>query len=209
MRTMVFTVAAGLTLVHGIAAAQGSWGRVKTWTGTATAEATETRKFATYTATLTYKATGDFTISDDALGDGDHIMWPMPNPESASDPAKYAAAYEPWQARVTASYEASGKDMEGGSFNTKCQADGQKAARLGVVASPGTSDYVFEISLPDAVFRCTTTGTGSGPSHSGRVHQAALRITGPQGEPGPVTGTKTFTFENMIIKATFSMKPAK
>lgn len=208
MRITVLTLA-GLVLVQDIAAAQGSWGRVKAWTGTATVEATETRKFATYGATLTYKATGDFTISDDALGDGDHIMWPMPNPESAGDPVKYAAAYEPWQARVTASYDASGKDMEGNSFNTKCLADGQKAARLGVSANPGTSDYVLSVSLPDAVFKCSTTGTGSGPSPNGRVHQPALQVTGPMGEPGPVTGTKTFTVGDKVIKVTFTMKPVK
>lgn len=207
MRTPTLTVVALLTLVHGAASAQSPWGSVKGWTGSVTVEATETRKFATYSSTMTYTATGEFTASDDVMGDGDHVMWPMPNPELASDPAKYAAAQTPWQARVAASYEASGKDLEGNPFSTRCTADNQKASVVGVITS-GT-DYVFSVSVPDAVFKCATTGSGSGPTASGRVHQATLQLRGPQGRPGPVTGTKTFTVGDMVIKVSFTMKPVK
>lgn len=207
MRTPTLTVAALLTLVPATAAAQGPWGRVKAWTGSVTVEATENRKFPNYTSTLTYKATGEFTASDDALGDGDHVMWPMANPELASDPDKYAATMTPWRARVVASYEATGKDLEGNPFSVRCTADNQKAASVGVMATG--EDYVFSVSPPDAVFTCTNTGTGSGPTANGRVHQAALQLGGPQGQPGPVNGTKTFTVGEKIIKVSFAMKPVK
>lgn len=207
MRTPTLTVAALLTLAPAPAAAQHPWGRVKAWTGSVTVEATEHRKFANYTSTLTYKATGEFTASDDALGDGDHVMWPMANPELASDPDKYAATMTPWRARVVASYEATGKDLEGNAFSVRCTADNQKAASVGVMATG--EDYVFSVSPPDAVFTCTNTGTGSGPTANGRAHQAALQLGGPQGQPGPVTGTKTFTIGEKVIKVSFAMKPVK
>src|SRR5690606_22216665 len=205
MRAPVLTIAVLLTLAPGPAAAQGPWGRVKAWTGSVTVEATENHKFPTYTSTTTYQATGEFTASDDALGDGDHVMWPMVNPELASDPAKYAASQTPWQARVAASYEAAGKDLEGNAFSTKCTADNQKAASVGIIATG--EDYVFSVTLPEAVFKCTTTG--SGPTPNGRFHQATLQFGGPQGQPGPVTGTKTFTIGAKVIKVSFTMKPVK
>ncbi len=208
MRAPMLTLAVLVTLVHDAAAAQGPWGRVKAWTGSVTVEATENRKFPNYTSTTSYKATGEFTASDDALGDGDHVMWPMANPELASDPAKYAASQTPWQARVAASFEAAGKDMEGNAFSTKCTADNQKAASVGIMAS-GDSEYMFSVTLPEAVFKCTTTGSGSGPTPNGRFHQATLQLGGPQGQPGPVTGTKTFTIGEKVIKVSFTMKPVK
>lgn len=207
MRTPTLTLAVLLTLVPGTAAAQHPWGTVKAWTGSVTAEVTENGKFPDYTSTLTYKATGEFTAADDVLGDGDHVMWPMPNPELASDPEKYAATMTPWRARVVASFEAAGKDLEGNTFSTKCTANNQKAASVGVIASG--EDYVFSVTLPEAVFTCANTGTGSGPTANGRVHQAALQLGGPQGQPGPVTGTKTFTIGDKVIKVSFTMKPVK
>lgn len=207
MRTPTLTVAALLTLVPATATAQGPWGRVKAWTGSVTVEATENHKFPNHTSTTTYQATGEFTASDDALGDGDHVMWPMANPELAADPAKYAASQTPWQARVVASFEAAGKDLEGNPFNTKCTADNQKAASVGIMATG--EDYVFSVTLPEAVFKCTTTGSGSGPTANGRFHQATLQLGGPQGQPGPVTGTKTFTIGDKVIKVSFTMKPVR
>lgn len=207
MRTPTLTLAALLTLLPATAAAQGPWGKVKAWTGSVTVEATENRKFPNYTSTLTYKATGEFTASDDALGDGDHVMWPMANPELASDPEKYSATMTPWRARVVASYEATGKDLEGNAFSVRCTAGNQKAASVGVMATG--EDYVFSVSPPDAVFTCANTGTGSGPTANGRIHQATLQLGGPQGQPGPVTGTKTFTIGEKVIKVSFAMKPVK
>lgn len=207
MRTPTLTLAVLLSLVPGTATAQSPWGSVKAWTGSVTVEATESRKFATYSSTMTYKATGEFTAADDVMGDGDHVMWPMPNPELASDPAKYAAAQTPWQARVAASYEASGKDLDGNPFSTRCMADNQKATVVGVITS--ANDYVFSVSVPDAVFTCTKTGTGTAPTPNGRVHQATLQLRGPQPQPGPVNGTKTFTVGDMVIKVSFAMKPVK
>lgn len=208
MRTPTLTLAVLLTLVPGTAAAQHPWGTVKAWTGSVTAEVTENGKFPDYTSTLTYKATGEFTAADDVLGDGDHVMWPMPNPELASDPEKYAATMTPWRARVVASFEAAGKDLEGNTFSTKCTANNQKAASVGIMAS-GDAEYVFSVSLPEAVFTCATTGSGSGPTPNGRFHQPALQLGGHQAQPGPVNGTKTFTIGDKVIKVSFTMKPVK
>ena len=208
MRTSLLLFAAALLLAQDMAGAQDPWGTVRTWTGTATVEAIESQRADTSSLTLTYKATGDFTISDDALPDGDHMQWPMPNPEAMTDPAKFAAAYEAWQAHVTASYEAKGVDEMGNPFTVKCAADETKAASVGVAVQPGSPDYLFSVSAPAATFKCDDTSRGPGAAQR-RWQQAPFRLTGSRGAPGPVSGTKTFTIDTTTIKVSYKMAPKR
>ena len=206
MRSTALPVVAALMLVPSGAAAQGPWGKVKAWTGSVTIEATDTRPTKAFTWLLTYKATGEFTIADEAMLDGDHMQWPMPDPEGASDPTALAAAYTPWQSRVVAGFESSGVDEEGNRFSRKCTADHPQPARLGVISNPGAEEYLFSVEVPAAVLKCTGT---PGPPPQGRISVKDLQLTGPRGAPGPVSGTKTFTEGTKVIKVSFTMKPVK
>jgi hypothetical protein len=208
MRASLLLFAAPFLLAQDMAGAQDPWGTVKTWAGTATIEATETQKTDTSSLTLTYKATGDFTISDDALPDGDHVQWPMPNPEAMTDPAQFAAAYEAWQAHVKATYIAKGLDEMGSPFTVTCTADEKKAANVGVAIQPGTPDYLFSISAPAATFKCADPARGPGAG-TRRWQQAPFQLTGQRGAPGPVSGTKTFTIDTTTIKVSYQMAPGR
>jgi hypothetical protein len=200
------TLAAALTLAQGIAVAQGSWGKVKSWTGTVTIEATDSQKGENSSSTMTYKATGGFTITDDMLPDGSHMQWPMPGVETLSDPKRAETAYDRWQSQVVASYEANGIGETGKPFTVKCSADNRQAARVGVTINPSEPTYVFEVSPPEAKFKCSTPD-GSPPN--GRLRQSNFRLTGPRNAPGPVSGTKSFTVGTTTIKVTFNMSPSR
>jgi hypothetical protein len=207
MRTSGLTLVAALTLAQGIAGAQGSWGKVKSWTGTVTIEATDSQKGGGSSTTMTYKATGPFTISDDMLPDGSHMQWPMPSAEAmAADPKLAETAYERWQSQVVASYDANGLDESGKPYTIKCRADNRQASRVGVTINPSQPTYVFEVSPPEAKFKCEGPG-GSTPN--GHLRQANFRLTGPRKEPGPVSGTQTFTVGTSTIKVTFNMAPSR
>ena len=187
MRTPGLMVAAALTLGQGMAAAQGAWGSVKSWSGTVTIEATDKR--------LNYKATGDFTISDDVLPDGSHVMWPMPA----------SAASEHWRARVVASYEAKTVSESGDPIVVSCKADNQKASRVGVTIDPRAPKYVFSVSAPEAIYKCS----GNGPKPNSRLPQTDFQVTGPRGAPGQVSGTEVFTVGMTTIKVSFTMAPSR
>lgn len=206
MRTSGLTLAAALTLAQGIAVAQGSWGNVKSWTGSVTIEATESQKGEWGTSTTTYKATGDFTISDDMLPDGSHMQWPMPSVEALTDPKRAETVYDRWQTRVVASYDANRINERGEPFTIKCAADNQQASRVGVTIHPTEPTYVFEVSPPQAKFKCSGP---SGMTPDGRLQQANLKLTAPRKAPGPISGTKTFTVGTSTIKVTFNMAPSR
>ena len=206
MRTSGLTLGMALTLVQGIAVAQGPWGNVKSWTGSVTIEATDSRKGAGVTSSLTYRATGDFKISDDMLPDGAHMQWPMPGVEAMSDPKQAETAYDRWQTRVVANYEANGIDESGKPFTVTCAADNRQASRVGLTIHPTEPTYVFEASPPEAKFKCTGP---NGPTPNGRLQQANFRLTGPRKAPGPISDTKTFTVGTSTIKVTYNIAPSK
>jgi hypothetical protein len=210
MRTSGLALAAVLTLAPGIAVAQGSWGNVKSWKGTVTVEATDVQKregaALTLSATMTYKATGEFTISDDMLPDGSHMQWPMPSVEAMSDPKRAETVYDRWQSQVVASYEANGLDESRNPFTVRCTADNQQPAKVGVTVQPTEPKYFFEVSPPKAQFKCSGE---SGRFPNGRLPQASFRLTGTRKEPGPVSGTQTFTVGTATIKVTYNMSPSK
>lgn len=206
MRTSGLTLAAALTLAPGIAVAQGSWGNVRAWTGSVTIEATDTRKGEGVTSKMTYKATGDFKITDDMMPAGSHMQWPMPSVEAMSDPKQAETVYDRWQAHVVASYEANGINESGSPFTVKCTADNRKASRLGLTIHPTEPTYVFEVTPPEAKFQCSGP---SGPTPNGRLQQANFRLTGPRKAPGPISDTKTFTVGTSTIKVTYNVAPSK
>jgi hypothetical protein len=191
-------VAAVLMLGQGVASAQGAWGSVKSWTGTMTIEATDTRKQGAFSSKMIYKATGDFTISDDALPDGSHVMWPMPSTQANS---------ERWQARVVATYEAKGVGEMGDPFSVACAADNRKASQVGVMVDPTAPKYVLSVTAPEAIYKCSGYKEGWTPN----VHlpKTAFQITGPRGAPGPVSGSKVFTELTMTINVSFTMAPSR
>lgn len=194
MRRCLLAASAALTVAQGSAFAQGAWGTVKSWTGTMTIEATDTRKQGSFSSKMTYKATGPFTISDDALPDGSHVMWPMPNAER-------------WQARVVASYAAKGVGELGDPYSVTCAADNQKAAMVGVMIDPRAPKYVLSVTAPAAKFKCS--GYQEGWQPNAPIPQTAFQLTGPRGAPGPVSGTKVFTVLTTTIQVSFTMAPRR
>jgi hypothetical protein len=206
MRSTGLALAGALTLSQGIALAQGSWGAVKSWTGTVTIEATDNRKGEGGSSTMTYKATGDFTISDDMMPDGSHMQWPMPSVEAMSDPKQRETVYDRWQAHVVASYESNGKNEAGQSVSVKCAADNRKASRLGLTINPTEPTYVLQVSAPEALFKCTDPSFGA---PNGGLQQESFSLTGPRKAPGPVSGSQTFTVGTSTIKISFTMAPTR
>lgn len=205
MRTSGLSLAAVLTLATGIAVAQGAWGNVKSWTGTVTIEATDAGKGPWGTSTMTYRATGDFKISDDMMPDGAHMQWPMPGVEAMSDPKQAETVYDRWNARVVASYEARGVDESGNPFTVKCTADNAELSRVGVTIHPTEPTYVFEVTAPPAQFKCNTTNRNP----NANLRQVSYRLTAPRKAPGPVTNTKTFTVGTGTVKVTYNMAPSR
>lgn len=203
MRTCLMTVVATLTLAGGPAVAQ-DWSNVKSWTGTVKIEASETKKQANFSSTMTYRATGDFTISDDALPAGSHVQWPFPNPEKLTDPNALQAAYERWQSHVVASYEAKGVDENGEAFAVTCAADNRQTSRIGVASGPMAPNYVVNVSAPDASFKCS----GRGPTPDKHLPQRDFELNGPKA-PGPVTVTKVFNVLTTNIKIAVAMAPSR
>ena len=187
---------------------QGPWGNVKSWTGTVDIEATDTRKSEFGAATLTYRATGPFTIADDMLPDGAHMQWPMPSPETLADPTRAAAAYERWRAHVTARYDFKGFNEMGQPVTLTCTADNQLRSGVAVAINPMAPEYTFQVTAPDPEFTCSDKSTKQN-LNTGFLRRGALEITGPRGDPGQVTGTKTFTIETTTVKVTFTMAPTK
>ncbi len=205
MRISVLMVAGAVTLAHG-AQAQGPWGNVKSWTGSVTIEATDTRKGEGTLSTMNYKATGNFIIADDMMPDGSHMMWPMPGEAAMSDPKKLAASQEAWQSHVVAGYEAKGVGESGGAFTVTCSADNKQGSQIGVVINPTEPTYVLSVSAPAADFKCTGATGGPGPT---RLQQSTFKLTGARGAPGKVSGTQTFTSGTETIKVSYEMSPSK
>jgi hypothetical protein len=173
MRTSGLALAAVLTLAPGIAVAQGSWGNVKTWKGTVTVEATDVQKregaALTLSATMTYKATGEFTISDDMLPDGSHMQWPMPSVEAMSDPKRAETVYDRWQSQVVVPRsERTGREPESLHGQVHCR---QPAAgpRSVSPSTPTEPKYFVEVSPPMVHSRLGD----SGRFPNGRLPQAS------------------------------------
>jgi hypothetical protein len=210
MRASILTLAAALSMVPSFARAQGPgpWGNVKSWTGSVTIEATQSVKREDgFTSTMSYKATGPVTLTDGALGDGDHVQWPMPNPESLADPAKAGSAFTPWKAHITGTYQAKGVDEGGKPFAITCSADGAELARVFMAINPMDDTYTFQVNAPPIQFKCSKP---DGPHPTFNLPQAAFELRGgPRGQPHPVSGEKTFTTGNATIKVSYSMAPAK
>jgi hypothetical protein len=205
MRTPGLTLAAALTLAQGIAVAQNSWDKVRSWTGSVTIEASDSQKGEWGNSTMTYKATGDFTVSDDMLPGGPYMQWPRPSVEAMTDPKQAATAYDRWQSRVVASYDANRFDEAGKPFTVKCTADNQQAGMVGVIASGGPS-YQFQVTPPPAKFKCSGP---NGFTPDGNLQQAPLTLTAPRKAPGAITGTQTFTVGTKTMKVTYNMAPTR
>lgn len=208
MRTLALAFIGGLTLAGDVAIAQFEWANVKSWTGSVTIEATDVRKgegVLANSSKMTYKATGDFTISDDQLPDGAHMQWPMPSIEAMTDPKRAETAFARWESRVVASYESKGVNENGQPFTVTCTADNRQPAGVGLAVDPGKPEYVVSVSSPPAQFKC------SGPfgAPSGNLQQVAFELRGPRGAPGRINGTKTFSAGTSTIKVTYTMTPAK
>lgn len=207
MRASFLMVAALVALTRGVEA-QGPWGNVKSWTGSVTIEAVDIRKGEAMSSKMNYTATGSFTISDDMLPDGSHVMWPMPGAEAMSDPKKMAAATDAWQSRVVATYEATVPNESGGAPATvTCAADNRAATQVGVVINPTEPTYVVQVTAPKPLFRCTGPTHGVNPPVS--LQQPTFKLTGTRGAPGAVSGTQTFTVGTSTIKVTYNMAPSK
>jgi hypothetical protein len=179
---------------------------VKSWTGTVTIEATDSRKGEGGSSTMTYTATGDFKISDDMMPDGSHMQWPMPSVEAMSDPKQRETVYDRWQAHVVASYESSGKNEAGQIVTVRCAADNRKASKVGLTSNPTQPTYLLQVSAPEALFKCTDP---SFSTPNGGLQQESFSLTGPRKAPGPVNGTQTFTVGTSTIKISFSMAPTR
>lgn len=208
MRTSGLTLAAILMLTQGIAAGQ-SWDAVKSWSGTATIEATEIVKKDSFSSKLTYKATGDFKISDDMLPEGPYMQWPRPSVEVLTDPNRSQTAYKGWKSHVVAAYEASGVDEMGSPYTVKCTADHVQLEAFGVFALSGQSTYEVHVTAPRAQFQCPGR-EGSAPR--GEIQQAPFKLTEPRKPPGPQTGSKTFTAgpgDATTVKVTYNMAPSR
>jgi hypothetical protein len=208
MRTsaLILILAAVLTLARGTAIAQYEWAHVKSWAGSVTIEATDAQKGELGSSTMTYKATGDFTISDNMLPDGAHMQWPMPSAEEMSDPKRAAAAYERWQSRVVAKFEFKGINELGQPFTVTCTADNPQPTMISVAVDPTKTEYVVAVTAPRALFKC------SGPEvarPNGSLRQETFELRGPRGAPGRINGTKTFTVGTSTIKVTYTMAPSK
>ena len=205
MRTSVLMVAAAVTLARGVDA-QSPWGNVKSWTGTVTIEAVDTRSVPGVSATMKYKATGAFTIADDMMPDGSHMQWPMPSVETMADPKLAASAYERWQAEIVATYEAKGVDEMGAPFSISCTADNKKGSTIGLTINPVAPTYIFQVTAPVAIFKCSGTTAAASPP---RLRQVSFQLTGDRGAPGPVSGTKTFKDDTSTITVSYRMAPTK
>ena len=206
MRTIGLTFAAALTFAQGIALAQDPWEKVKSWTGTVTIEATEIVKLEAVSSTMTYKASGDFKISDDMLPDGPYMQWPRPSVEVLTDPARNQTAYAGWKSHVVAAYDANRVDEMGKKFTVNCTADHRQPATFGVTALPGQPTYIVQVTAPRAEFQCTGP---SGWTPRGEIQQAPFELTEPRKKPGLLSGTKTFTVGTTTVKVTYSMAPSK
>jgi hypothetical protein len=209
MRIPLLVPVVALTVAQPSAYAQvGPWGNVKAWTGSLTIEATATGKGPTgsWGSTMTYKATGPFTISDNAMPDGAHMRWPMLGAEDVSDPQKVASASTRWQSRVTGHFEAKGVDEAMRPFSVTCDADHQQLAKVEVSINATEPTFFLWVTAPAAQFKCR--GPAGSPTPGG-LPQADFELTGPRGTPGPVSGTKTFTVASTTIKVSFDMAPAK
>lgn len=115
-------------------------------------------------------------------------------------------AYDRWQARAVASYEANGINESGKPFTVTCSADNRQAARVGLTIHPTKPTCVFEVPPPEAKFKCSGP---NGPTPDGRLQQASFKLTGPRKAPGPISDTKTFTVGTSTIKVTYNMAPSK
>ena len=155
MRTVQLVIATALMLALDFAGAQDPWSSVKTWAGTVTVDATGSQKGEGYSWKLTYKATGNFSATDDMLPDGNHVQWPMPGVETMTDPKKVGTAYDTWQAHVTARLEAQWLDEMGQSKRKSCTADYQKPAKVGVLIQPMSPTYAVSVTAPEMNFTCT------------------------------------------------------
>lgn len=200
-------LATALTLTWSTALAQDPWADVKSWSGTVTIEATDKRTGEAATATLTYTATGAFTIVDEAMPDGAHMQWPMPGPETLSDPAQAAAAFERWQARVVARFEFRGTNEMGEPLTTTCAADSRVRSGVGVAIDPTNDEYVFSVTPPSPEFTCEQSSAAVGST--GFLLRSAFSLRGPRGEPGQVSNTQTFTIETTTVTVSFTMTPTK
>src|SRR5687767_5809388 len=180
MRASFLMVAALVALTRGVEA-QGPWGNVKSWTGSVTIEVVDSRKGEAMSSEMKYTATGGFTISDDMLPDGSHVMWPMPGAEAMSDPQKMAAATDAWQSHVVATFQATVPNESGGAPATvTCSADNKAASQVALTINPPVS-----------------------------IQPPTFKLTGARGAPGAVSGTQTFTVGTSIIKVTYNMAPSK
>jgi hypothetical protein len=194
-----------LTFTSVTAYAQAPWGKVQSWTGTATIEATDAGTVGAGPWKLTYRATGPFTIADDRMRAGNYMMWPSPAIAVMSDPAKMKAATQTWKARIVATYETAAEDETGRRFTISCTADNQVDAKVGVMSN-GVSAYTFTATPPEPEFKCTGR-PGYRPFLRG--FQQAVSVAGKQGEPGEVTNTGTTKVNTASFTLTFKMAPTK
>jgi hypothetical protein len=132
----------------------------------------------------------------------------MPNPEAMTDPKRAAAAFDRWQARVTASYDFKGVNEMGQSHTVKCVADSQILSNVAVTINPTGPEYIFQVMAPDAEFKCSDQSTKRN-LNTGFLRRGPLELTGPRGEPAQVTNTKTFSIETTTIKVSFAMAPSR
>ena len=207
MRASFLMVGALVALTRGVEA-QGPWGNVKSWTGSVTIEVVDIRKGEAMSSEMKYRATGGFTISDDMLPDGSHVMWPMPGAEAMSDPQKMAAATDAWLSHVVATFHATVPNESGGAPATvTCAADNKAATQVGVVINPTEPTYVVQVTAPKPLFKCTDPTHGISPPVS--IQPPTFKLTGTRGAPGAVSGTQTFTVGTSVIKVTYNMAPSK
>ncbi len=198
--------AAALTVGAATALAQDPWMNVRSWSGTITIEATDVRKNDWYTAKMTYRATGGFTIPDEMLPAGSHVRWPMPGADALSDPNKAATAFDRWQAHVVATCDVKGVDEQGKPFAVTCKADHEKRMKVGVEIDPVAPNYKVMVSAPEAIFQCSNPTFAPANGH---LQQVEFELTGPRGAPGRVFGSKAFPVPAGTIKVRYDMAPSR
>ena len=193
----VAAVSAAVLLAQGM-----PYGTVKSWTGTMTIEGKETKTGET----LTFSATGNFTISDDLMPAGARSSWPMPNPAATGgDPQKMAAAFQRWAAHVVVHHQVQGKDELGQPIQFSCNGDETHQAKVSFIATPGAPNSILEIESPK-MERAACTGSEKG-THQYALPQTSYSLQIPFVSPAAtLSGTKDFPGP-MAVKITYKLTP--
>jgi hypothetical protein len=119
------------------------FGEVRAWSGTLTVEGhgdSESRL-------PSYIATGNFTLTDEMMPEGNHWQWPFPQTAGLTDPQAIEDAYRKWNAKVTYRAQVKFKDAVS-QANYSCTAEETHPARFQFIAGMGMPYFMMSVELP-------------------------------------------------------------